>query len=171
MRAAKHPSEATLALHAGGDLGPIARWRAERHIRQCETCQDEILAFQDMRRMVADLSEMPDVPWNRLAAEMQANIRLGLAAGECVREDEPRAEGWRWFTGARALAAAASVVVLVAAGVMLEKPAPRQQTGGIVAVQTQAPSAAQIAIAPGTERDMYVDPLTGNVTVSMTESR
>jgi len=124
MRAGKHPSEAALALHAGGDLSPIARWRIERHLRQCEPCQDEILAFQDVRRMVADLSAMPDVPWARLSAEMQANIRLGLAAGECVREN-PGESGSRWFSGFRMAVAAATVTILVGASLLIERPAQR----------------------------------------------
>jgi hypothetical protein len=31
-------------------------------------------------------AEMPELNWGSLAAEMRANIRLGLEAGECVRE-------------------------------------------------------------------------------------
>jgi hypothetical protein len=31
------------------------------------------------------LNDLPAISWNRLAIEMKANIRLGLAAGECVR--------------------------------------------------------------------------------------
>ena len=80
----KHPDEATLALHAGGDLGLIARWRTNRHLSRCERCREEVAAFQGLREVLPDLAEMPEVPWNRLAAEMKANIRLGLAAGECV---------------------------------------------------------------------------------------
>jgi len=77
----KHPTQATLALHAGGDLGPVARWRTERHIARCERCREEFAAFAEMRDIAADLGEIPEVPWSRLAAEMKANIRLGLAAG------------------------------------------------------------------------------------------
>src|SRR5215472_4649470 len=107
-----HPTKATLALHAGGDLGPIARWRTERHIARCERCRDEFAAFAEMRGIAPDLGEIPEVPWTRLAAEMKANIRLGLAAGECVRaEEKPLRHSL--FSGARALVAVASVVALV----------------------------------------------------------
>jgi hypothetical protein len=38
-----------------------------------------------------------EVNWNRLAAEMRGNIRVGLAAGECVGPAEPEQTrlGWR----------------------------------------------------------------------------
>src|SRR5258705_319284 len=86
----KHPNQATLALHAGGDLGWWSSQRTERHVRRCERCRDDLSRFQSVREIASDLSEIPEIPWNRVAAEMKANIRLGLAAGECVRvEDHP----------------------------------------------------------------------------------
>jgi anti-sigma-K factor RskA len=111
-----------LALHAGGDLGRIARWRMERHLRQCESCQDEILAFQEVRRMVADLSAMPEMPWSRLSAEMHANIRLGLSAGECVRESPEPESAWKRLGGFRIAMATVSMALVVCAGLLLEKP-------------------------------------------------
>src|ERR1035438_5103753 len=81
----KHPNQAALALYAGGDLGFFARWRVERHLAKCEPCGEEVASFEATREIVTDLSEIPDIHWNGLAAEMKANIRLGLAAGECVR--------------------------------------------------------------------------------------
>jgi len=102
----KHPNEATLALHAGGELGALARWKTGRHVSRCEQCRDEVEAFIGLREIVPDLAEIPEVPWNRLAAEMKANIRLGLAAGECVgatrshgatrRSLLARERQWRW---------------------------------------------------------------------------
>ncbi len=187
MRAVKHPSEATLALHAGGDLGPIARWRTERHLRQCETCQDEILAFQEVRRMVADLSAMPQLPWTRMSAEMQANIRLGLAAGECVREAPEAESAWKRVGGFRIAMATASMAFLVCAGLLLEKPAPNPT----VAVNSQVVLRATkdgVQVSMGSElmdlkhdtvqnvsyssstrgsmEGMSVDKLTGDVTVT-----
>ena len=188
MRAVKHPSEATLALHAGGDLGPIARWRTERHLRQCESCQDEMLAFQEVRRMVSGLAETPELPWARLSAEMQANIRLGLAAGECVRQPESEEAAWKSVFGFRSVLAAASVALVVAVGVLLEKPAPRrtmvldsqvvvratnegvQLSSGsqVLALKHDAnvQSISYSANAQGSVGDTYVDPVTGDVTVN-----
>ncbi len=57
--------------------------------------------------------ELPSgVNWDRLSAEMAANIRVGLAAGECVAPRAPRfaiPAGWR-ITGA--VAGLCAVVVL-----------------------------------------------------------
>src|ERR1039457_935531 len=73
-RKMKHPNRATLALHTGEDLGPFARWRTSRHLAKCEDCRREMAAFGVVRGILPELSAIPEVPWNRLAAEMKANI-------------------------------------------------------------------------------------------------
>jgi hypothetical protein len=133
----KHPNQATLALQAGGDLGFWSRWRLSRHLAGCEECREEVAAYESMREILPELAEIPDVPWNRLAADMKANIRLGLAAGECVRAEEAPLRESRLFTGARAAVALASVLLLLATGLVLEHPAPRPADEGMV-VQTIA---------------------------------
>src|SRR5579883_1878757 len=118
----KHPGEATLALYAGQDLGPLTRWRTQRHLARCPQCRDEVSSFSALRQEVGDLAELPDVPWNRMAAEMKANINLGLAAGECVRDSRTtNPYGFSWM---RAAVACASIAVLLATGFWLERPAP-----------------------------------------------
>jgi hypothetical protein len=126
----KHPSQATLALYAGGDLGRWARWRAERHLEDCDECRGEIAGFAAVREIVPELSEIPDVSWNRLAAEMKANIRLGLAAGECVRGGRESNRRHPLFSGPRAAVAVASMVALLVTGLMLERPVPRGHDAG-----------------------------------------
>jgi len=133
----KHPNEATLALHAGGDLGPLARWRLERHLARCGRCRDEVAAFHDVRELLPEIAAPPKIPWNRLAAEMKANIRLGLAAGECVRAEPARLRDAPLFAGARAAVALASVVVLLAGGVVLQHPAPKPETAAIEGAEFQ----------------------------------
>lgn len=120
----KHPDQATLALQAGGDLGFFARWRVERHLADCDRCRSEVDAFAALREISPELGEIPEVPWNRLAGEMKANIRLGLAAGECVRAGDPPLRDTPLFAGARALVAVASIAALMVTGIMLERPAP-----------------------------------------------
>src|SRR5215467_12432484 len=136
----KHPSQAALALQAGGDLGFISRWRVERHLAQCDQCREALEAYQVTRQILPDLAEIPEIPWNRLAAEMKANIRLGLEAGECVRLGDPPLRETRWFTGTRAAVAVASIVVLLVTGAVLERPAPVPMTAvvdeGIVVLDT-----------------------------------
>ncbi len=122
-----HPNQATLALHAGGDLGKFARWKVERHLAKCDTCAAEVAAYEGVREAMGELSDLPDLPWNQMAAEMKANIRLGLAAGECVGGVETPLRDSHWFTGMRAAVACAGIVALICTGIILERPRPQEQ--------------------------------------------
>jgi hypothetical protein len=79
------------------------------------------------------LAETPEIPWNRLAAEMRANIRLGLAAGDCVGEVESPAVPL--FAGFRAALAMGAVLALVVTGLILERPVPSIVSAGAPVVQ------------------------------------
>lgn len=131
----KHPNRETLALHAGEDLGPWAGWRVRCHLAKCKECSAEIAAFGAVREILPDLSAIPEVPWNRLAAAMKANIRRELVPGKPMW-DAPRA-AWP-FAWSRAALALTSVAVLLAAGLMLERAAPRMgSAGGFQGVELQ----------------------------------
>ena len=187
-----HPDQATLALHAGGDLGPIARWRTGRHIAHCDRCREEVAAFTGTIEILPQLSEMPEVPWSRLSAEMKANIRLGLAAGECVRPGEV-ALRTSLFSGARAAVALASVAALLVTGLMLEHPVARSnfsrfesrlfENGTVLestkdgievgrgrqALQLRHAGASGVTYSVGAEGSIgarYLDPKTGYVTIN-----
>ena len=185
----KHPNEATLALHAGGDLGLIARWRTERHLARCARCRDELAAFDSLREILPELAETPEVPWNRLAAEMKANIRLGLAAGECVREGQRPWVNRPVLAGARAVVAFASVIALLVAGLALQRPGPRTVNAAGIEFRSLADgiqvreggealrllhgvpaenekSVTYMPSAQGSIGSRYVDPQTGYVTVA-----
>jgi len=158
----RHPKQAALALHAGGDLGFFAKWRVERHLARCERCRDEVAAFSDFREMLPELAGPPDLPWNQLAAEMRANIRLGLAAGECVRPDERPLREHPFFTGARAAVAMASIVALMVTGLMLERPVPVAVSEGPVVQH----SARWIQVRDGSEAFRLMNPGAEDVTYS-----
>lgn len=180
----KHPNHATLALHAGGDLGVFARWRTERHLSKCERCREEAAAFGGLREILPELAETPEISWNRLAAEMKANIRLGLAAGECVRGGEMALRSSPWLAGGRALAAVASVVVLLVTGMVLQRPAPAVKDEGLVVqamgngiqvreggqalglMHAGAQNVMYSVNAQGSMRARYIDPETGSVTIN-----
>ena len=116
----KHPDANQLALHAGGDLTGWSRWRVERHLRNCEACQEEVAAIDSVRRMLPSLAELPALPWNEMAAEMTANIRLGLEAGECVRQLEPAPP--RFVFGFRSAVAGVALAALAITAVVCERP-------------------------------------------------
>ena len=117
----RHPSEANLALLAGGELSPWRQWSVARHVAGCEQCRREVAEFSGLRQEVHAMAETPELPWNSLATEMRANIRLGLEAGECVTE---RSAVRRVFS-LRAMVACASLAMLLVVGFLIEQPAPR----------------------------------------------
>jgi hypothetical protein len=184
----RHPKQSTLALQAGGDLGAFARWRTERHLAKCGQCRDEVAGFESMRSTMADLLEMPELPWNRIAEEMRANIRLGLAAGECVRPVER--SGWASRrAGWRVAVAMASITALAVTGLVLERPRPvvdplyaardenaAVQTGpdgiGNPAMRLMYRGAEGVqlsASAEGSVQAQYTNPVTGYMTVSQVD--
>ena len=81
-----HPSTRKLALLAGGELGWWMKLRVSHHVGSCRECRAELESLRDARLEIADLAqEMPaGVNWEQLAAEMKANIRLGIEAGQIV---------------------------------------------------------------------------------------
>ncbi len=112
-----HPTESNLALYAGGDLQWLHRWRMDRHIRSCGNCQSAVAEFSEIR---AFESAAPDVNWSRLASEMQANIRLGLAAGECV---VMRTGGRSVVSGRRLAVVGGLLTVLLLGGIWTQRSA------------------------------------------------
>jgi len=182
----KHPSQEILALHAGGDLGWLAGWKTKRHVAGCEQCADEVAAFSGLREVLPELGEIPEIPWNRMAADMRANIRLGLEAGECVRDAmTPVSEPSPLFRGARATLALACVLALMVTGVILERPSPRmarssdpvvqltaqgiqRRSGdqGFALLHGRAQSVTYSVSATGSLGARYMDPETDQVTMT-----
>lgn len=121
----RHPLETDLALFATRDLPWGAQLMTSLHVRGCPDCRARVEAFRlDQERLLDTLDELPPgVNWDRLAAEMKANIRVGLAAGECVslvvdqasvEQEAPRAT-WNWKPAA---AIGGLMVVFTAAWLM-----------------------------------------------------
>ena len=83
-----HPSEADLALFAGGELGPLARWRIEKHLTDCDGCRETVSDFFHLQSEISELSDLPSLDWSALASR----ITLGVADAQSA----PRREQ-RWF--------------------------------------------------------------------------
>ena len=180
----RHPNQATLALHAGGDLGPIRNWWTARHVARCAECREEVAGYTEMRELLPELAELPEIAWNRMAAEIKANVRLGLEAGECVRGGEMPLH--RALSGWRAAVAFASVIVLVATCMVLERPAPQVAHATETAVEStpegiewQAGNDRMLGLMNGGAQKAvytldaqvsmgarYIDPETGSVTIN-----
>jgi len=72
------------------------------HVSNCTECRAQLEEFRELRSLVKDTAPaLPEtLDWDRLSAEMTANIHLGLAAGECisgpVRVEQPKhLTGWQ----------------------------------------------------------------------------
>jgi len=89
----KHPSQSDLALYAGGDLAFWSSLALRWHLKTCERCRQQAEAFATLRAdLETNVAELPaGMNWAALEAEMRANIRLGLAAGEIAEHTFPGA--------------------------------------------------------------------------------
>jgi anti-sigma factor RsiW len=191
----RHPAETDLALLAGGECGLFTRLRLNRHVARCGDCRDTVASFSELRSETRLAGEdiLPDVDWQRLASEMRANVRLGLAAGECVREVPGSERRWHWKPrlssglASKLAFGMAGVVLLVGAGFFLDGLLPHkgpgsahaavlESTGSGIAVRTDSGSmtllnhgdvvADQTVSAQGAIRASYVDGDTGTVTIT-----
>jgi hypothetical protein len=180
-----HPSEAELALYAGSDLGWFQRKMADRHIRQCDACQAAVVGFSELRTEGGfPPVEMPALQWNRLSSEMAANIRLGIAAGECVNIRPARVS----LVRPRLALALAGLLAVAGAGFLFERsipglfPAPpvlgtvlEASENGLVLreggrimrlLNTSGKGVSRSVGARGEIGARYLDPNTGYVTIS-----
>ena len=181
----RHPSESELALMAGGELGLFARLRVSRHLKGCPECRAARCAFAEDRMWLSQCAgELPPgLNWDRLAAEMKANIRLSLEADRCAgaRRGNPA------WSGRPALALASAALIIVV-GVWLSLPQPvalRPVSGNGVTLEA-TPTGIELKqddrsltlLNPGSEplavsvnmqgalRARYVDSETGHVTIT-----
>jgi hypothetical protein len=115
----RHPRTTDLALFAGEDLAFFTRHRVKLHLAGCVRCRERVEKFVELREEVRRLREFPEVHWGRLAAEMKANIHLGLEAGECV------SDSFRFFPAGSAWLAYAGTLALLAMAVWIGLPAPQ----------------------------------------------
>jgi hypothetical protein len=190
----RHPGVPELALYADGDLGFFSRLQATLHVSRCDLCRRELERFADARRELnAMAEELPEgLDWDRLAADMRANVRLGLEAGSIAgsvmggRRQVQEPLGWR---AAFVLAAGTAVIITgwflrispqdqatiahappPAAGISIEA----TQSGvelkeNGAAMKLRAPESEPVMLtvsAEGSVNARYVDSETGQVTIN-----
>jgi hypothetical protein len=82
----KHVTEADLAVYAAGDMSCWTRPLIHLHVSRCAVCKGRAEAYRTDQQRIRELADElpPGLNWDRLAAEMHANIHVGLEAGECV---------------------------------------------------------------------------------------
>jgi hypothetical protein len=128
----RHVAETDLALYAASDLPLWRRAVVHIHVRRCEECRGLVEALRaDREELRRSADVMPEniaanFDWDRLAAEMTANIRVGLAAGECVTPRERKVPSISW----RPAAIAAGLVVVLAGAWWLNIPSTDTETIG-----------------------------------------
>lgn len=186
----KHLTEATLALYAGGDLPWWQRLRMGRHVRHCERCGGQVEEFRGVREFLGTQQDElpPGFVWDAAAAGMKANIRLGIAAGQCVESPAPERAGMGW----RAPALALPVLLMVVVGWLLQSLPPpldlatvpgsgpaavvldagaagigvEHDGRGFRLLQPVAAQNVEVSVRGDSVRSRYVDGETGQVTIS-----
>lgn len=168
----RHPDEGALALFAGGELGPLARWRIEGHLNGCSRCRNAVSEFFELRSQVMDLGDLPHLDWAAMAQRIQRQV-------EAARRGARPWPVWR-----PAWSAALAVAVLMAAGLYLvrQQLAPRGAVLGASAggVELRVGSGQVLTLVHASDpagqahwrvnadavSARYVDQETGNVTVT-----
>ena len=108
--------------------------------------------FTELRSETLELSSnnagvMPETDWNRLAGEIRANIRLGLAAGECVGEAPTAILPVSWKP--RLAIAAVCVLLLAGAGIFLHGLLPNDNPAGVVHAATVESNSTGVQVTTG----------------------
>lgn len=176
-------SEKEYALLAGGEAGFLTRLKARLASRGSRDQRTEDAAFSRIRAEMPRFRELPEYfAWDDLAAEMKANILVGVEAGEAIRSrPAPVAVGWK------AGLAFAGIALMVVSGYWWQTPgrfasheAPLvsvlearpgglelQNRGTALTVMYERDSGQQaLSGGLGSVRADYVDEETGQLTVA-----
>ena len=181
-----HPGDKQLALFSGNESSGLERLRVWWHVRECDRCRREVETMRVNSALLrGTVAKLPaGLNWDRLAAEMTANIHVGLEAGECVGsvvQRKPSIFGWRpaaamagmglmmaaawWLNPPRqsGLVARHSPVEIRTSATGLEV---KENGSALILMHTRGQQAPIIVSTPGSLRARYVDQDTGQVTIN-----
>ena len=175
----RHPNEADLALFAGGELGPLARWRIEGHVSGCDACRQAVADFFELRSRVMDLGELPQLDW----AGMTAGIHRRYAQER--KQPSPWAAVWSWMVRPSWAPTLALLALLAVGGYISRRYGPPANANGVsvgasaravelrvggqqVLLMNAPQNATQVnwRVTADTASARYLDPDTGNITVN-----
>jgi len=86
-----HPRPEELALASRRDLPLWRRWQVNWHVRRCPVCEHEVVEYRTVSARIkgqataeALTAGESAMDWQRLAREMTGNIKVGIAAAQCI---------------------------------------------------------------------------------------
>jgi anti-sigma factor RsiW len=153
----RHVTESDLALFLSGDLGAPRMMVTRVHLARCERCRRTVDDFRADRDRVRNLAgDLPaSLDWDRAAAEMTANIHLGLAAGECVAPRRHKSPLSIW-AGWRPAAIMAGAALMLAVGWWLNMPRSTTEALGRALTAVVRGHGPMMMPAPADETGMVV---------------
>ncbi len=119
--------EHTIALHAGGDLGRLRRWLADRHLAGCPQCRAGVSDYAGVLDALAQTGPVPEIDFDALAH----NVRVAAVQARPVRGTQT---GWGWR------AAAGAGLAAVALGMLLLMPESDDSAADSTVVATSIPA-------------------------------
>jgi anti-sigma factor RsiW len=138
-----HPSCEELALFSRGELSFFRHWQVKAHVHRCPACELEVEQFQAVVVALRDQAATETLTglkgagdWSRLEREMIGNIKVGIAASQCIG-NAPGRRLRLWHLGA--LTATLSFVFVTGWLVNI----PREETDRIVGAFRTGLSSAQ----------------------------
>lgn len=119
-----HPRPEELALASRGDLPLWRRWQLNWHVRRCPVCEHEVEEYRTVSARIKGQATTEALTfgesamdWQRLAREMTGNIKVGIAAAQCIGNAPGRV-----FRKWRVTALVAALSVIFVAGWLINVP-------------------------------------------------
>ncbi len=143
-----HPRETDLALFAGGESGPLSRWRIERHLERCPACTAAVTDYFHLAAELQPLAELPELDWDALALGVERRLASEVSEAAAPQRGVPRLA---WAAGLAAVAVMSGVMVMrqqpPARTVSLESPATVGADAVVAAPEAPPEIAAPVEVA------------------------